>query len=179
MSGELVTVATYNTSYEASMAKNCLQAAGVRAILADDITVGMAWHLGNALGGVKLQVQAEDAERAEQILAEVRPETGVETDVAEGGEVDEHEAEGRPEFMPEEPSRPPSNWREENARRAVRCALLGLLLWPLQLYAFWLLMKVLVSEEPLTAESRRLAVIAACINIPFILVCCWVLGLLL
>ncbi|HZU35229.1 MAG TPA: hypothetical protein VFA18_04955 [Gemmataceae bacterium] len=78
--------------------------------------------------------------------------------------------------MSEEAAEPPPNVREQTARRAVRGAVLGLLLWPLQLYVFWLLLRVFLSDEPLTPETRRLATIAACINLPVIALCCWLLG---
>jgi hypothetical protein len=169
MADNLVTVATYNTSVEATLAKNYLQSAGIRAVLSDDTTVDMAWHLGVALGGVKLQVLAEDAERAEEVLEELHPEREI---ASAEGEPAETEGAG----TPEESEEAPPNKREENARRAVRGAVLGLLLWPLELYVFWLLMKVLLSDDPLTPETRRLALFAACINLPFMILCCWLLG---
>lgn len=64
MSTELVTIATFNTPAEASIVRNQLEAAGIRCFLADEATMNMAWHLGVAVGGVKLQVAKQDAARA-------------------------------------------------------------------------------------------------------------------
>lgn len=69
MPQDLVTVATFATPMEADMARNLLASASIEAFVADDATVGWLWHLGNALGGVKLQVAERDAERASAILA--------------------------------------------------------------------------------------------------------------
>ena len=56
MQDMLVTIATFTTLVEASMAKNRLEAEGIRIFLADAETVGMVWHLTSAFGGIKLQV---------------------------------------------------------------------------------------------------------------------------
>ena len=65
----LVTVATFPNAMEANFAKGCLEAAGIPAFLADEQMVGMNWHMSILLGGVKLQVCADDAEEAVEILS--------------------------------------------------------------------------------------------------------------
>ena len=70
MPHRLITLATYWSSFEANLAKNDLESAGIRAFLADDKTVGMMWHLTTPVWGVKLQVEDCDAQRALAILAE-------------------------------------------------------------------------------------------------------------
>ena len=62
MSDKLVTVATFGTPTEAALVRNQLEDQGIRVFLADEATVGMAWILGTAVGGVKLQVVEHDAE---------------------------------------------------------------------------------------------------------------------
>jgi hypothetical protein len=59
MPEKLATVGTFSTPTEANIVRNHLEADGIRAFLADEAIVGMAWHLGTAVGGVKLQ-DAED-----------------------------------------------------------------------------------------------------------------------
>lgn len=73
MASELVTVATFMTPAEAHLARNLLEAEGVVAFIADEESVGMFWHLGNALQGVKLQVPLFQAELAVQILEHRMP----------------------------------------------------------------------------------------------------------
>ena len=83
----LVTVATFSLPTAAEAQKLLLEHEGIRAFLADDNLVGMNWFLSNAVGGVKLQVAASDAERAREILQRSqaswgdRPEKGCEGDV--------------------------------------------------------------------------------------------------
>ena len=64
MSDKLVTVTSFGNVVEAEIARNALEAAGVRAFLEGEATVGNMWHLGNALGGVKLQVADADVPAA-------------------------------------------------------------------------------------------------------------------
>jgi hypothetical protein len=68
----LVTVATFDMPHKADIAKATLEEAGIRAEVNDREIVAMDWLLMNAVGGVKLQVAEEDAERA---LAVVEPFT--------------------------------------------------------------------------------------------------------
>jgi hypothetical protein len=68
MAGTLTTVATFHQPAQAELAKNVLIAAGIQAVLADAEIVAMDWLLANAVGGIKLQVRPEDAERAAAVL---------------------------------------------------------------------------------------------------------------
>ena len=47
--------------------------------------------------------------------------------------------------------------------------MIGLLLFPIQVYVFILLIRVFLSNEPLDAHHRRLALWAAAINVPYVL----------
>jgi len=78
----------------------------------------------------------------------------------------------------DEPERVLTN-REQNAGRAFRGAVFGLLLLPLQLYVFWLLLQVCVSDEPLAADKRRQAIVAAAISLPLMLGLCLLLKVIL
>lgn len=70
MPENFVTVATYLSSVEASLARNRLEEAGIPAFLSGEEMVDMAWVLGNAVGGIKLQVPETDLEQARAALAE-------------------------------------------------------------------------------------------------------------
>jgi hypothetical protein len=65
----LVTVATFLYPYQAHAPRARLEAAGLRVSLADELTIAMDWLLANAVGGIKVQVPAADAERARELLA--------------------------------------------------------------------------------------------------------------
>jgi membrane protease YdiL (CAAX protease family) len=65
---KLITVATFDSPSEAEVGKLFLEENGIRAILADSNLVGMNRFLSNAVGGVKLQVAASDADQASEIL---------------------------------------------------------------------------------------------------------------
>ncbi|MHB1422960.1 MAG: putative signal transducing protein [Gemmataceae bacterium] len=72
MTEKLVTVATYNKSFEAQLAKNLLEEEGIASTVSGDLTADML-SLGQ-VGGmdqIVLQVQESDAQRAVGILATV------------------------------------------------------------------------------------------------------------
>ena len=180
----LVTIATYWSPVEANLARNALDAAGVRAILVGEETVGMAWHLTNAIGGVKVQVRSADADRATELLDAISPaddataaddpdDYGQDSGEADDGFEAEHDREGDEKneagkTKVDAPDRALTR-RELDADKALRVAMLGLLMIPLQLYVFWLLARVYVSEEPLAADKRWSALVAGAINFPFVL----------
>jgi hypothetical protein len=173
---ELVTVARFVDLVEASLARNCLEEAGVAAFLADAETVSVAWQLTNALGGIKLQVAEPDADRARAVLQEQRDgATGDRDELAReaiaaapapGGAGDEPPPADDGSDEPE----PEPTTREEDAERAFRGAVYGLLFFPLQFYASFLLLRVLFSSKALAGRSRGRAVVAAVINVAYMLI---------
>ncbi|MGB8064280.1 MAG: DUF2007 domain-containing protein [Candidatus Sulfotelmatobacter sp.] len=66
----LVVIRSYWNLLEAELAKGLLEAAGIEAFLFDDNMVRMDWFNANALGGVKLRVDAANVEDAGRILEE-------------------------------------------------------------------------------------------------------------
>jgi hypothetical protein len=65
-----VTVASFTYSHEAHMAKTVLSFNGLEVKLVDEMTVQINQHIGNAIGGIKLQVADVDVELANRILEE-------------------------------------------------------------------------------------------------------------
>lgn len=59
---------------EALLAKGSLDSAGIECALADDNMVRMDWFYSNAIGGIKLLVNADDAAEAEQVLSQPIPD---------------------------------------------------------------------------------------------------------
>ncbi|WP_111495422.1 MULTISPECIES: DUF2007 domain-containing protein [Marinobacter] len=78
-----VTVARYSLPFEAHVARARLDSEGVDATVADEHTIGMQWLYSDAMGGVRLQVRAEDEFRARAILAEDRSDV-VDESIAPG-----------------------------------------------------------------------------------------------
>ena len=85
MSTELVTLATFDSSIKAEMARAALAEAGIESQLGDENLVTMNWLLSNAVGGIKLVVREQDAERAVAVYREI------ESDMISGSDVDEDE----------------------------------------------------------------------------------------
>jgi ribosomal protein L37AE/L43A len=71
---ELVPIAWYRDLPEAWIAKGKLESAGIPCFLADDNMARMNWFMGNALGGIRLQVPSEYAHTARELLGEDVPE---------------------------------------------------------------------------------------------------------
>jgi hypothetical protein len=174
----MVTIATFGEPLEANLAKGYLESAGIPAFLADEQTVGIAWHLTNAIGGIKLQVADDRADEAQSILAErssTKPDAPEPLDITDTTDAPDatipdpsptlsYEAAGTEDEQGLEPTN-----RERNADRAWRGALFGLLFFPLELYVFWLLIKVFTSDERVNPRQLRRALMAAVINVPAVL----------
>lgn len=187
-SKELVTVAAYDDAVSARLALSHLRAAGLRAALSDESTVAMDWLLSNAIGGIKLQVNAKDIATARRLIEEhewqLADIEGMATPV--GFEVDEERwgaksirfdaedvtgAEDEYEYnydnkyedeadLDEEL---PLTARERDGARAFRGALLGILFAPIELYVLYLVYKVFVSTERLGPRYCNMAIAAAAI----------------
>ena len=70
----MVTIRKFRDLPEALLAKGSLDSAGIECTLVDDNMVRLDWFISNLLGGVKLQVNAEDAAAAEEMLSQPIPE---------------------------------------------------------------------------------------------------------
>jgi hypothetical protein len=64
-----VTIATFWDALEANIARNFLERAGIQVILSDELT-SVVWGLGHDLGGVKVQVPADQAALAQRLLSD-------------------------------------------------------------------------------------------------------------
>ncbi len=71
---DLCQVASFATRTEADLLKWRLEAAGIRACLADEALVGWFWYYANAVGGIKVLVTTSDLPRALELLAEFERE---------------------------------------------------------------------------------------------------------
>jgi len=69
----LVTIATFRDLPNALLAQGRLSADGIETVLLDENIVRMDWLVANAVGGVKLQVHADDAEEAIELLEAPMP----------------------------------------------------------------------------------------------------------
>ena len=65
---ELVTVATYPDVPEAELAKERLALEGIRAFVIGGQTGGVMPFLNSSTGGIRVQVEPADAQRAKEIL---------------------------------------------------------------------------------------------------------------
>ena len=64
----MITIARYSFPYEAHIAKAKLESEGIVAFVADEHTINANWIYSDALGGVRLQVPAQNVERAVEML---------------------------------------------------------------------------------------------------------------
>lgn len=70
---KLVTVETFSSAWEAQLARAALEAEGIDAVIADEHFLRLYSALTSTLGGVRLQVRPEDADRATHLLHDRRP----------------------------------------------------------------------------------------------------------
>jgi hypothetical protein len=82
----LVTIRRFRDLPEARLAKGSLESAGIEAVLTDDNIVRLDWFWSNLMGGIKLNVDPENAEVGSNILDQPIPEN---FDVAGIGEYEQ------------------------------------------------------------------------------------------
>ena len=71
----MLTIRRFRDLPEALLAKGSLDSAGIESFLEDENMVRMDWFISNLLGGVKLVVDAENVEAADEILNQPIPES--------------------------------------------------------------------------------------------------------
>ena len=71
MNQKFSTIAKYQYTSEALIMKGRLEADGIQVFLLDNLTIDTDPLVSNAIGGVKLKVFSEDAERATEILKSI------------------------------------------------------------------------------------------------------------
>jgi hypothetical protein len=146
------------TADEAQLARAQLEAVGIDAIVLHDGASRVIPGLG-ATGGIPLEVDEVDYDRAVETLAEP---------VA----IDEKTLAAHPELAPEsalapgkqEPSKVPG---QDAASRAFRTAVIGIFLCPgvLHVYSAWLLRLAFRDWAKLDEAGRRNAIIALVLNV--------------
>jgi hypothetical protein len=87
---ELVTISKFVSLGEAKLAQGKLISAGISAFVCDENMHAMNWHMGMALGGIRLQVPDSQVVRALEVLDDFDPE-GAEASLAEDDDEDEME----------------------------------------------------------------------------------------
>jgi hypothetical protein len=177
MGERLVAVSSFWSVPEAHVARNQLEAAGIRAVLQGEEGVS-ALGVGNLSGGVKVLVRGQDVKRALSVLAEASEglEKALEGDAWEEGshDTDRRFMEAEPETEPEPEADDFSQYVTPGDRRADhahRMAYMGILVFPIvsHLYSAWLLFRLRHWDgQELTQAGERAAAKAARINAFFL-----------
>jgi hypothetical protein len=167
MARRLVTIATFDQPAQARLAENALKEAGIASTVSDENLVAMDWLLSNAVGGAKVQVWEEDAEKAVELLESRFGEDGENLGAMISPEEFAAEAEAAaPEKADEEPNRwtsrhderdlPPAaaDSRENYARRVFFASWLGILFPPLTVYALYLFLHAALGEGELSSRGK-------------------------
>jgi hypothetical protein len=71
---ELVTISKFLSLGEAKLAQGKLVSAGISAFVCDENMHAMNWHMGMALGGIRLQVPDSQVVRALEVLNDFEPQ---------------------------------------------------------------------------------------------------------
>jgi hypothetical protein len=162
----LVTIATFDQAAQARLAKNVLDEAGIQATISDESLVAMDWLLSNAVGGVKVQVWEDDADRAVGVLEQKLGAQGEGLGESVSPEELAAEAAAAAPDEGEEPEPPPAgevpvsleteapSERDEFARRTAFAGILGLAFPPVAPYAVYLFLNAAFGEGSLSSRGR-------------------------
>ncbi|MBX9578845.1 MAG: DUF2007 domain-containing protein [Gemmataceae bacterium] len=159
MADRLVMIATFDQPARARLAANALAEAGVQAAVADESLVAMDWLLSGAVGGVKVQVWEEDADRAVGVLDEAlgSGEAGDAEALATEAEAARPDDPGdRPAAGPAPDESPPAapDSRDVYARRLFVVGWFGAAFPPLLPVTIYLFLNAAFGAGPLSPRGR-------------------------
>lgn len=147
----LVTIASFADPASANIARSVLDSEGIAACLGAE-TANTMLPYGTAMGGVKLMVFAEQADKAKAILAAHSAADFADSEVHDQ-QFDDEDDEGEDSIIERE--------RDDQLRRAWYAAVLGLFLCPplLSIYSMYLLLRhgLLVDEPEAKSDWRSTA----------------------
>jgi hypothetical protein len=145
MHQKLVTIATFSDQFQAELARQRLDEAGIPASLNGEATAGAFAGLGRSFSTIKLEVREEDLDRARDLLGE--PPSPMQPDApgVPAGPEDREEVEPEPD--------PDST--EALLARAWKAAVLGMFLCPpcLHVYSLWLIARVAGRPDDISPEG--------------------------
>lgn len=75
MDSTFKTIASFENAIDAEIARGRLESEGIAAHIRDATMVGTNWLYSNAVGGVKLEVNAADVDQARQLLDDAKDES--------------------------------------------------------------------------------------------------------
>jgi hypothetical protein len=179
MGESLVAVSSFWSVPEAHVARNQLEAAGIRAVLQGEEANTLG--LGKLTGGVKVLVRSQDVKRALYVLAETSEELekALEGDVWEEGSHDEDRRAMELQDEADEESTEEADELDQfvtpgdhTADHAHRVAYMGILVFPIlsHLYSTWLLARRRWDGQELTRAGERAVGKAARLNAIFLTV---------
>jgi hypothetical protein len=83
---ELVTISKFFSLGEAKLAQGKLVSAGISAFVCDENMHALNWHIGMALGGIRLQVPDSQVVRALEVLDDFEPDESTAPAIADDDE---------------------------------------------------------------------------------------------
>jgi Putative prokaryotic signal transducing protein len=153
------TLLRFTTVHEAEIARGALEAHDIPVQLLDTQMVGVADYLSNAIGGVRLQVPAEEEHNALRVLSTL------------GGaeEWDEEDADDEEDDDEEELPEEAVNAADALARRAMVAALAGIFIpFVLHLYSVVILAQFARLGIPASPKGRRHVLVAVGLDALFL-----------
>ncbi|MBX3450692.1 MAG: hypothetical protein KF777_14090 [Planctomycetaceae bacterium] len=176
MSDVFETVGTYFNQTEAQAALLALRAEGIVATLQGAEFAAMDWLMINAMGGIKLKTPIDQADQAREILEALGPKASSpdddwDDDQDGAGDQDDNEFNRIDNATePDDDGFTEPNQREKLAARALNMVVFGYVIWPFHIYAWYLLVRVFTSDEPMAPRYRRRGWIAFCLTLPIFLI---------
>ena len=164
------TVATFQDTIAAAVAKNFLDNEGIPSILLDEATVATDWMLSTAIGGIKLQVAPHHIERAELLLVQIREtqdEQAANTPVPDANAGQFASAEIAEDLQSDLEDKQPIN---ELTDKLFRTTVFGYIIWPLQAYALFLMLQIATSEGKVSPKRRWKIWLSVVLNVPILMV---------
>jgi hypothetical protein len=133
--------------HEAELCASFLRDQGIDASVDDALLVGPNPLMNIAYGGVKVRINENELERANELLAEL-DQSSIDADESHGADSDDDAERGQ--------SRSALSVDEQRIRRAHAAALIGLVTLPGVVHAYSLYLAVTVRDADLSEKGRSL-----------------------
>jgi hypothetical protein len=152
-----VPVREYTSLHEAGIAQGILESAGIESLLDNEATVGMLWHMSNAVGGLRVRVKRSELESARMLLSKEALDARLLLEDGTGASAPTREKDD------DEPMETPV---EAMVRRALVASLLGFFV-PIvfHLWSLTLLLQVPFAKGRLAGRYRRRFVAALALTL--------------
>lgn len=179
MSDNFRTIATFWMPVEAQLAKQLVEAEGIPSVLQGYETVSSDWLLGNAIGGIQLQVPEHRMQQAISALSEAGPfgkRSLLQPVTPTDHEQEMDASESDPDPYDDEPLAPQTE-REAQIDRFYKSSIVSWVFFPFSVYSFYVFLRIKIDDQPISPAYEHRLWMGALMQLPSLILVILILRL--